>query len=289
MVRVVEQRLTELEAEVVRLREIVARLEAENQKLRAEKAQLRRRVKMDCQNSHKPPSSDGDRSWLLLWLQAFRVRTTRWNAPCVRAQVKQKVSGCFRTEGGAKVYARLQAVRSTCRKQQRTLCLFAQPVRLPTGHLAGHGGSYHQSVQRMGRLLRLQGDFAKADIVRYVLERYSNQSTIQRAVERMIQSLTDWHTLETEKKRFRARSVIHIANPALSAWLYRALLSANPERHWPLTDLLLAGELFPFEVEDALLALHQDPALTLHRDAANDQTIGLREDRLLSAARLIRR
>lgn len=163
-------------------------------------------------------------------------------------------------------------------------------------HLALHWGMaiaafplFHQSVQRMGRLLRLQGDFAKADIVRYVLERYSNQSTIQRAVERIIQSLTDWHTLETEKKRFRARSVIHIANPALSAWLYRALLSANPERHWPLTDLLLAGELFPFEVEDALLALHQDPALTLHRDAANGQTIGLREDRLLSAARLIRR
>ena len=46
------------------------------------------------------------------------------------AKVKQKVSGCFRTSQGAKVYARLQAVISTCRKQERnifaTLCaLFA--------------------------------------------------------------------------------------------------------------------------------------------------------------------
>ena len=31
--------------------------------------------------------------------------------------VKQKVSGCFRTDQGAAVYARLQAVISTCRKQ----------------------------------------------------------------------------------------------------------------------------------------------------------------------------
>jgi hypothetical protein len=33
------------------------------------------------------------------------------------AKVKQKVSGCFRTEQGARVYARLQAAISTFRKQ----------------------------------------------------------------------------------------------------------------------------------------------------------------------------
>jgi transposase len=52
------------------------------------------------------------------------------------AKVKQKVSGCFRTSHGADVYARLQAVVSTCRKQGRnvfsTLCdIFAyRPVSL---------------------------------------------------------------------------------------------------------------------------------------------------------------
>lgn len=55
------------------------------------------------------------------------------------AKVKQKVSGCFRTEHGAKVYARLQAVISTCRKQGRNVFemlrnLFAhQPVSLLAG------------------------------------------------------------------------------------------------------------------------------------------------------------
>ncbi|MFZ5910226.1 MAG: IS66 family transposase [Chloroflexota bacterium] len=52
------------------------------------------------------------------------------------AKVKQKVSGCFRTEHGARVYARLQAVISTCRKQERNVFsvlrdLFAyQPISL---------------------------------------------------------------------------------------------------------------------------------------------------------------
>lgn len=55
------------------------------------------------------------------------------------AKVKQKVSGCFRTDQGAKVYARLQAVISTCRNQERDIfvtlrALFAhQPVSLIAG------------------------------------------------------------------------------------------------------------------------------------------------------------
>ncbi len=44
------------------------------------------------------------------------------------AKVKQKVSGCFRTEGGAKVYARLQAVISTCRKQGRNVFAFLRSL-----------------------------------------------------------------------------------------------------------------------------------------------------------------
>jgi hypothetical protein len=55
------------------------------------------------------------------------------------AKVKQKVSGCFRTEQGARVYARLHGVISTCRKQDRNVfsvlrTLFAhQPVTLLAG------------------------------------------------------------------------------------------------------------------------------------------------------------
>jgi hypothetical protein len=55
------------------------------------------------------------------------------------AKIKQKVSGCFRTQRGANVYARLQAVISTCRKQEQNVFvalrdLFAhQPVTLLTG------------------------------------------------------------------------------------------------------------------------------------------------------------
>ena len=60
------------------------------------------------------------------------------------AKVKQKVSGGFRTEDGAKVYARLQAVISTCRKQERNVFAFLrsrfahQPVSLLAGQVVTH-------------------------------------------------------------------------------------------------------------------------------------------------------
>jgi len=56
-----QKRLADLEAEVSRLQAEVARLQAENVRLQAENAELRRRLEMNSQNSHKPPSSDGYR------------------------------------------------------------------------------------------------------------------------------------------------------------------------------------------------------------------------------------
>jgi len=50
-----------LEAENARLEAEKARLEAENARLAAENAELRRRLGLNSQNSHKPPSSDGYR------------------------------------------------------------------------------------------------------------------------------------------------------------------------------------------------------------------------------------
>ena len=62
------ERLKKLEAEVGRLQTENAHLQTENERLQtenvhlqAENAELRRRLGLDSQNSHKPPSSDGYR------------------------------------------------------------------------------------------------------------------------------------------------------------------------------------------------------------------------------------
>jgi hypothetical protein len=65
-VEILLKRLSSLEAQIVRLQAEVAdlraantRLQAENARLQAENIELRRRLGLNSQNSHKPPSSDG--------------------------------------------------------------------------------------------------------------------------------------------------------------------------------------------------------------------------------------
>lgn len=50
-----------LEALVAQQAEVIAKLQAENQRLREEVAELRRRLGQTSRTSHRPPSSDGPR------------------------------------------------------------------------------------------------------------------------------------------------------------------------------------------------------------------------------------
>jgi regulator of replication initiation timing len=72
-VEILLKRLSSLEAQIVRLQAEVAdlraenaRLQAENARLQAENIELKRRLGLNSQNSHKPPSSDGYRKKRIL-------------------------------------------------------------------------------------------------------------------------------------------------------------------------------------------------------------------------------
>ena len=165
---VLRKRLAVLKADV-------ASLQVELAHLRTENAELRRRLGLNSQNSHKPPSSDGYRRKRIqpalpkgkkplggqpghggktlcavlmehedavlgfALVEGVPFTNNQTERDLRPAKVKQKVSGCFRTDHGAAVCARLQAVISTCRKQERNVFvalrnLFAhQPVSLLAG------------------------------------------------------------------------------------------------------------------------------------------------------------
>jgi transposase len=62
------------------------------------------------------------------WVEGVPFTNNQAERDLRPAKVKQKVSGCFRTQQGAKVYARLQAVISTCRKQERNVYAFLRAL-----------------------------------------------------------------------------------------------------------------------------------------------------------------
>ncbi len=134
---------------------------------------------------------------------------------------------------------------------------------------------FHHVAQVMGRLLRLQGSFQKREIISRVLERYSNQSTMRRATERVLQSVTEWGILEERDNRYQSKPTQTLLNPEASAWLYRVVLSIDPERHWQINDLTRAAEIFPFEIEHPLVILRHNQTFSFQRDAAGNELVGL--------------
>lgn len=135
--------------------------------------------------------------------------------------------------------------------------------------------SFRQTVQICGRLLRIQSEFTKQDVVTRVLEQYSNQTTMKRSVERILQTLTDWKILQISEGTYKSCHLTKIERPELCGWLIRSLLGAVPEQYLAVSDLANASELFPFRLPRIEQTLHESPYFSLHRSAYGEEIVGI--------------
>jgi len=103
-----------------------------------------------------------------------------------------------------------------------------------------------------GRLLRLQGSAAAAQVQRRVREQYGERETVSRAVRRVLRSYVDWGVLqETGAKGIYSAgaTLLAIDDSRLIAWLAEASLHARANGSAPLKDLNDSPSLFPFRIK----------------------------------------
>ena len=100
-----------------------------------------------------------------------------------------------------------------------------------------------------GRLLRLQGTAAAAQIQRRLRERLGERETVARAVRRVLRTFIDWGGLrETGKKGlYRGAAKRAASDGPITVWVLKAMLSAGGGEPRPPSALLRAPRLFPFE------------------------------------------
>jgi hypothetical protein len=153
-----------------------------------------------------------------------------------------------------------------------------------TEHLALHWGMaitqfplFRDTAKVMGRLGRLQGKFTKLEVLSRVLEKYSNQSTINRAAERVIQTMMEWSVITTVSRSIYSIDSSHsIFYPMLAEWLFRSLVITEPEKYWLLPDILSASEIFPFDLDAHMVLLYRSRHLTIERDSNGAEIVGMR-------------
>jgi hypothetical protein len=129
---------------------------------------------------------------------------------------------------------------------------------LPQGdHIAVHWGMtmavypfWAAVATQVGRLLRLQGTAAAAQVQRRLREQYGERETVSRAARRILRTFVDWGVLvETDKRGvYRQGLARTIADLKLTAWLVEASLRASSNGAVPLNALVGAANLFPFHL-----------------------------------------
>ncbi len=164
----------------------------------------------------------------------------------------------------------------------REKALTMLPVLSQHEHLALHWGMglcvfplFRQVAKTIGLLSRIQEVITKQEVISRLLGEYSNQITIRRSIERVIQTFFNWGVLEEKCYGFIPSSPITLSNDRLIEWLFQAVILQSPDKYLPVQDLIRATEIFPFEVKTPILSVFEKPPFSVHRDASGDEIIGI--------------
>ena len=105
-------------------------------------------------------------------------------------------------------------------------------------------------AEATGRLLRLQGAAAAAQVQRRLRERLGERETVARAARRVLRAFIDWGVLlETGGKGLYRGAAPHVTGSGpLAVWVLKAMLSAGEGNPRSPSALLRAPRLFPFEI-----------------------------------------
>lgn len=133
-----------------------------------------------------------------------------------------------------------------------------------------------------GRLLRLQGTAAAAQVQRRIREQYGERETASRAARRVLRSFIDWGVLnETRDKGVYEQGQLYsVEEPGLIAWMVEASLHARSNGSAAIRDLLDSPSIFPFRLAhvsaEHLATL--SPRLDILRHGLDDDLVMLREE-----------
>jgi hypothetical protein len=125
-------------------------------------------------------------------------------------------------------------------------------------HIAVHWGMtmavypfFGSVAGSVGRLLRLQGTAAAAQVQRRVREKYGERDTVSRATRRVLRTFVDWGVLAEGSNAgvYMPGQVLASTNDNLAVWLVEAVLHTIPNNTSPLRAVIDAPSLFPLTLE----------------------------------------
>jgi len=133
---------------------------------------------------------------------------------------------------------------------------------------------FRETCVQIGRLSALQTIISRQAIHSRVAEKYSNQGTVPRSIDRIFQTLIDWKLLVKIKQQEYTLFPHISADANTKRWLLEAITFSVPNKRVILNDFYRLPELFPFEFNGGVRQIVKSSLhVKLERDGNNSEHI----------------
>lgn len=136
---------------------------------------------------------------------------------------------------------------------------------------------FGKTVTTLGRLLALQGDCSIKELQRRVSEQYGDRNGIERAANRVLQSLENWQVLlrDETSKRIVKDDATQVDDVELVGWLVEAAVR-SADKQLSVSSLQSMPVLFPFRLNVPVsYAISNNTKLRLWSEGPSEQFVGL--------------
>ncbi|HUS84505.1 MAG TPA: hypothetical protein VMX56_05140 [Anaerolineales bacterium] len=133
----------------------------------------------------------------------------------------------------------------------------------------------------VGRLLRLQGTVAPAQVQRRIREQYGERETVSRAARRTLRSFIDWGVLAESKEKgfYQPTHPRPISDDQMVKWLFESILMTRENRSSALSSLREDPSLFPFAINHVSSnAIERSGGLEVVKHGLDDELVLLRRE-----------
>lgn len=124
---------------------------------------------------------------------------------------------------------------------------------------------FFKVASTVGHLLKLQGEFESTQVRQRIRESWGQRTTLDRAINRVIQTYLIWDVLQqtTKPRVYQAVQIRKTENKALAVWFMESIIQAirqssnQKDRQIPLTELIQSSAIFPFDLTPHIITLRR--------------------------------
>jgi hypothetical protein len=209
----------------------------------------------------------------------------------IRQQLAETISGTVHgTEAQRKTIDVLSAIwvkteKSAPQIRQEALAIFPtlssseERLWLHYGMILVCYPFFRKCVAAIGQVSRTEEIITRKMIKDRIAGDYGHLGALDRSVERIIASLTNWGALANTDKRkiYKIQLRRFSSQERLQSWLLTCALYAHPSEGIPFDDLIHLPELYPFNLTIGVDNLRRDVRFEVHRQGGGLEMVRMNQ------------